>query len=237
MTRLRNRLAGDSQRGFSLVEVSVTVVILGIVLAGVQAALIMTQRTVSDQTVRVDQTQQGRAAIEGVTKVLRTAVLPSQLNATCTGCADLAAFIQGTPQSVQFYANINNDRNIVGPSRVSYSVNSSKELVETIQAPNPHAADDFNYQYCTPGPGCEVKTRVLARNMVPSQPVFTFYDQYGNSLGSSTLDASKLALVDSVDVVISTGLATSRVPATSFTSRVSLPNADSIAQSTASPSP
>ena len=238
MTRVRKLLAVRSDRGFSLMEVSITVVILGVVLAGVQGALIMTQRTVSDQSVRVDQMQQGRQAIEGVTKVLRTAVLPSQLNATCSGCADLSAFIQGTPQSVQFYANINNDRNIVGPSRVSYSVNSSNELVETIQAPNPHAADDFDYQYCAPGPGCAVKTRVLARNMVPSQAVFSYYDRYGNSLGSSSLDASKLALVDSVDVVISTRLnPTSRVPATSFTSRVSLPNADSIPQTTATPSP
>ena len=40
-----------------------------------------------------------------MTQVLRTAVLPSQLSATCTGC-DVAAFIQGTADSVQFYANL-----------------------------------------------------------------------------------------------------------------------------------
>ena len=237
MSRLRTLLSGRD-RGFTLAEVSITVVILGVVLAGVQTALIMTQRTVSDQSIRVDQTQQGRVAIESVTKILRTAVLPSQLNATCTGCSDLAAFIQGTPKSVQFYANINNDRNIVGPSRVTYTVNSSNELIETVQAPDPHAADDFDYQYCTPGPGCVVSTRVLARNMVPSQAVFAYYDKIGNSLGTGTLDANKLAQVDSVDVVISTKLnPTSRVPGTTFTSRVSLPNADSIAQATATPSP
>ena len=213
MSRLRTLLSGRD-RGFTLAEVSITVVILGVVLAGVQTALIMTQRTVSDQSVRVDQTQQGRVAIESVTKILRTAVLPSQLNATCTGCSDLAAFIQGTPKSVQFYANINNDRNIVGPSRVTYTVNSSNELVETMQAPNPHAADDFNYQYCTPGPGCVVSTRVLARNMVPSQAgVHVLRQVSATRSGTGTLDATKLALVDSVDVVISTKLSpTSRVP-------------------------
>ena len=77
---------------------------------------------------------------------------------------DLAAFIQGTPKSVQFYANINNDRNIVRPSRVTYAVNASNELIETVQAPDAHAADDFDYQYCTPGPGCVVRTRVLPQH-------------------------------------------------------------------------
>ncbi len=233
--RRRNRAAsGDG--GFTLTEVIITIFILGVVLAGVQTALIMTQRTVSDQSNRVDQTQQGRQAIESVTKNLRTAVLPSQLNATCTGCSNLAAFIQGTPTSVQFYANINNDNNVIGPSRVSYAVNAANELVETVQAPNAHAANDYNYQYCTPGPGCVVKSRVLARNMVPGQTVFTYYDNTGTSLGTATLNATALSLVDSVDVVVSTRVGNgTRVPATTFASRVTLPNADAIAQTTPSP--
>ena len=198
----------------------------------------MTQRTLSDQSVRVDQTQQGKVAIESVTKVLRTAVLPSQLNASCAGCADLAAFIKGTPTSVQFYANINNDKNIIGPSRVTYNVNAANQLTETVQPPNAHAADDFNYQYCTPGPGCQVTTRVLANYMVPGSALFTYYDKNGISLGTDPLDSNELKLVDSIDVVVSTRRSTSsRVPATTFTSRVSLPNADSIAQPTASATP
>lgn len=238
MTRFLRRRSSDpgGDAGFTLTEVIITIFILGIVLAGVQTALIMTQRTVSDQSNRVDQTQQGRQAIESVTKNLRTAVLPSQLNATCTGCSNLAAFIQGTPTSVQFYANINNDNNIIGPSRVSYSVDASNQLIETVQAPNAHAASDYNYQYCAPGPGCVVKTRVLARNMVPGQTVFTYYDTSGVSLGSATLNATALSLVDSVDVVISTRQgSSSRVPATTFASRVTLPNADAIAETTPSP--
>lgn len=234
-------LPGKDRRrdhGFTLAEVTITIVILGVVLAAVQTTLIMTQRTLSDQSVRIDQTQQGKVAIESVTKVLRTAVLPSQLNASCSGCADLAAFIKGTPTSVQFYANINNDKNIIGPSRVSYTVNPQRQLIETVQAPNPHAATDYNYQYCTPGPGCQVTSRVLARNMVSGQAVFTYYDKNGVSLGTDPLDSNELKMVDSIDVVISTRQSTSsRVPATTFTSRVSLPNADSIAQPTASATP
>jgi prepilin-type N-terminal cleavage/methylation domain-containing protein len=222
--------------GFTLTELLVTIFILGIVLAGVQTTLIFTQRTVGEQSVRVDQTQQTSEAMNAVTKTLRTAVLPSQLNGTCASC-DLAAFIQGTPTSVSFYANINNDGNTVGPSRVSYSVDSKNELVESIQPPNPHATTDFNYQYCTPGTaGCVVKTRVLARNLVPGAAIFTYYDPNGVSLGAGTLTASDLANVDTMDVVISVRDSTaSRVPPTTFMARVSMPNHDSVTTASASP--
>jgi len=233
---LRRRLrAGYGDDGFTLTELLVTVFVLGILLAGVQTTLIFTQRTVGQQSIRIDQEQQTRLAMEAITKTLRTAVLPSQLNGTCSSC-NLAAFIQGTPTKVQFYANINNDANVIGPSQVSYVVNSSNQLVETIQAPNAHAASDYNYQYCTPGPGCVVATRVLAYNIVPGSTIFTYYDQAGTSLGTGTLNASDLALVDSMDVVVSVSdSAASKVPPTTFTARVSLPNADAIAQPSPSP--
>jgi len=233
---LRGRLrSAEPDGGFTLTELLVTIFILGIVLAGVQTTLIFTQKTVGEQSIRIDQTQMTNQAMDAVTKTLRTAVLPSQLNGTCTSC-DLAAFIQGTPTSVQFYANINNDGNVVGPSRVSYIVNANNELVETIQAPNSHAASDYNYQYCTPGPGCVIQTRVLARNIVPGTAVFTYYDPNGVSLGTGTLTASDLAQVDTMDVVISVRDSTaSRVPPTTFMARVSMPNHDSVTTASSSP--
>lgn len=230
----RGRLEWRRDDGFTLTEMIVVMFVLGIVLAGVQTTLITTQRTVGENVVRVDQTQQGRLAMESMTKNLRTAVLPSQLSGTCSGC-NLAAFIQGTATAVYFYANINNDANVIGPSRVSYVVNSSGDLVETVQAPNAHAPGDYNYQYCTPGPGCPVNTRVLARGVRTTKPIFTYYDYGGTQLGSGTLSASDLALVDSIDVVLSVKTSTSRVPATTFTQRVTLPNADAIAQPSPSP--
>jgi prepilin-type N-terminal cleavage/methylation domain-containing protein len=227
----------DRQAGFTLAETVVTMFVLGIVLAGVQTALIMTQRVVGNQSIRVDQTQQSGTAIAAMSKTLRTAVLPSQLGGTCGTC-NLAAFIQGTPNSVQFYANINNDGNTVGPSRVTYSVNSSNQLVETIQAPNAHAATDFNYQYCTPGPGCVVPTRVIAQHVVPGTQLFTYYDKSGNDMTAGNLSATELNQVDSIDLLVKVQDTTSStVPPTTFVARITLPNAQAITDSTASPSP
>lgn len=239
MGLVRNRVRSlhkDKDKGFTLVEVLVSVFILGIVLAAVQGTLIMTQRTVGMDFVRVDQTQMGRTSMDAITRNLRTAVLPSQLNGTCTGC-DLAAFLKAEPYKVQFYANINNDSNIVGPSRVTYEVTASGALQETIQPPNAHAPTDYNYQYCTPGTaGCVVKVRSLATGVQTTSPIFTYYSKDGTTLGTAgTLSAADLAAVDSVDVLVSVKKSpNSTVPATSFTARVTLPNADAVPQPSSS---
>lgn len=238
MHQIIRRLRGGPEAGFTIVEVVTSVFILGIVLAAVQGTLIMTQRTVGANLTRVDQAVQGKNAMEAITRNLRTAVLPSQLNGTCTGC-DLAAFLRAEPYRVQFYANVNNDGNVIGPSRITYERQSNGELIETIQPPNPHAPTDYNYQYCTPGTsGCLVKIRTLASGVEGASPLFTYYNRDGVRIGtgSGALTAAELATVDSVDVFVAVKQSpNSTVPATSFTSRVSLPNADAIPQPTTSP--
>ena len=183
----------------------------------------------------MDQTQQAKVAVDSMTRTLRTAVLPSQLNGPAQPATRRPSSRAPRTRS-QFYANINNDSNAIGPSRVSYVVNANGELVETIQPPNAHAANDYNYTYCTPGPGCVVSTRVLARGVPTGLAVFTYYDHAGNVMTASTLSSTDLAQVDSIDVVVQVKSAPGVTPpATTMVTRVTLPNADAIAQ--ASPSP
>jgi prepilin-type N-terminal cleavage/methylation domain-containing protein len=232
--RFRELRRTRGEEGFTLTEMIVVIMILGLVLAAVQTTLIVTNRTVGDNGRRVDQTSQARTAIDSMSKVLRTAVLPSQLNGTCASC-DTAAFIQGTSTSVQFYADLNNDANIIGPSRVTYSLVGGV-LTESIQPPNAHAANDYNYQYCTPGAGCVVPTRVLARGVGSTAPIFTYYDKNGVVFPDSTLTATELAQVDSIDIVVSVKASTQQtIHGTTLTTRVTLPNADSVTQPTATP--
>lgn len=225
----------DGDNGFTIVEMVVVVSILGIVLAAVQTTLIMAQKTVSGSGARVNQTSQAKTAIDSITKVLRTAVLPSQLNGT-GAAATAAAFIQGTKNSVQFYANINNDANITGPSRVTYTIDVAGTLTETIQPPDAHAAGNYNYTYCTPGPGCVVPTRVLARNVSTAGALFTYYTKSGVAITDATLTALELASVDSIDVVVLVkASANQTIQGTTLYARVTLPNADAVAIATSSP--
>jgi prepilin-type N-terminal cleavage/methylation domain-containing protein len=220
------------QDGYTMVEMMVVVMILGIVLAAVQTTLIMAQKTVSGSGARIDQTQQAKTAVDSITKVLRTAVLPSQLNGTGAS-STAAAFIQGTKTSVQFYANINNDANIIGPSQVSYAIDVAGTLTEKIQPPDAHAVGNYNYTYnCTT---CTA-SRVLARNVSTTQTLFTYYMKNGAAITDATLTATDLAAVDSIDVIVQVkSSAKSTIQATTLYARVTLPNADAVAISTPSP--
>jgi len=220
--------------GYTLAETVVTVAILSVVLTMVMTMVIQSEKDVGNDMARLNQVQQGKVAIESMTKTLRTAVRPSQLNATCTGCSQ-AAFLQANGRQVQFYANINNPANITGPSIVSYNVDASGTLTETIQPPNAHAPTDYNYQYCTPGPGCSVMTRTLAQGVPGGVNLFTYYDASGNAITALPLSSSDLTLVDSMDVQVVVA-SSPKIAPTTFIQRVTLPNADAISsQSTPSP--
>lgn len=235
--RLGNRWTRDD--GLTLVELSVTMLILGILTTAVMVLVNGTQRLTVQNNTRVDQINASRVAVEAISKSLRTAVLPSQVGATCPDgvpetdprcvlAASQAAFLQGTGTSVQFYGNLNNVNNTVGPSRVTYSV-SGGNLVETIQPPDAHAADSFAYRYCDPGPSCAVRTRTLATGVQTGSPIFTYYDASGTRINRATLTAADLEKVDAVDIVVTVKAAsTVGAPATTFVQRVSLPNADSV---------
>jgi len=231
---LRDRVKGaHGDEGLSIVEMVVVVFILGIVLAMVQTTTVTAQKDVASNASRLDQLQQSKVALEAMSKVLRTSVLPSQLGDSCPTCDD-AAFILGDSKNVKFYANINNDSNVTGPSQVSYTVDAAGNLKENIHGPNPHAATDYDYQYsCTlPTAGCVVLSRTLAKKVDTSTALFTYYDASGATI-APPLNATTLPLVDSIDILIKVKVA-SNVPAVSLTERVTLPNADAVTNDAAS---
>lgn len=242
-TRLRLRLgrrrdAARPDGGFTLVETMTVMMLLGIITALTFGAIISTQKTVRGTIARLDQTQQAKTAAESMGKNLRTAVLPSQILATCSGCDD-SAFLSGDWNKVQFYANINNQSNTVGPSKVSYALDAAGTLTETIQPPDAHAADDYDYTYCTNiGVGtCKAYTRVVARNVQASsaKPLFTFFDYSGTKL-VLPITGSSLADVNSMDLFL-TVKSSREVKGGSVVLHVTMPNADAQAQATATPTP
>ncbi len=232
--------------GFTLSEMVVVIFILGLILTMAQGALIGTNKIVGGNVARNDQTQQARVAIESMSRSLRTAILPTQLNSSCTTCSS-TAFIQGDSTYVTFYANLNNDYTVApppglsddGPSKVSYQVVSGT-LTESIRRPDPHNANPSSYSYtCAAGSvGCTVRSRVLATKVVMNQPLFTYFAKDGITSIATPLEASttRLSAVDSVDIFLTVRSA-ANTKGSSFTIRVQLPNVDSLSVSTTSPTP
>jgi prepilin-type N-terminal cleavage/methylation domain-containing protein len=222
VNRLHRLRRPDADRGFTLVEMLAVISILGVVLAIAFGALISSQKTVRGNANRLDQTQQAKTAMESMSKSVRTAVLPSAVGGAN---ADVAAFLQADWNKVSFYGNLNNQANAFGPSKVSYVLNSNGTLVETIQ---PSTGKDASgaYAYCTVGsPGCVVKTRTVASNVVysPSQPIFVYYSQAQPTGMTVPIDPVSLRAVNSIDIQVSVK-AGREVPASTVVTRVSLPN-------------
>jgi hypothetical protein len=218
-------------------------VVLGILMMVLtivaQTAILGTRQSGSSQ-IRLENSAQARVGMEAMSKSIRTTVLPAQLlDTTCTGCLS-SAVISANGTSVTFYGNLNNTG--VGPSRVRYEVvqDGTKPLgniVETVW--NPIDLGGGQYTFCTPGPGCASRSRVLSRGLLwPSPQLFYYYDNAGTELDSFPLSASDLAKVDSMD--LSVQVRTSKAygtPATTLLLRVAMPNADINIRPTATPTP
>jgi hypothetical protein len=104
-----------------------------------------------------------------------------------------------------------------------------------VQAPDVHAYDNYNFTYCTPGPACPVRTRILARNVVTTSSLFTYYTKAAATLPVPLESVpANLQAVDSIDIFLTVRTA-QRVEGTTVTTRVMLPNADSAPTPSATP--
>jgi prepilin-type N-terminal cleavage/methylation domain-containing protein len=220
--------------GVTLTELLVTMVVLGILVSATVLMVSASMRVSSGNKERLDQSNSASIAMQRVSRTLRTAVLQSQLTTTCTlAICTESAFLKGTRTSVQFYADVDNPKNSVGPSRVTYDITGGV-LTETVQKPDSPTPDAAGYHYCTPGPGCAIRTTVLATDVQTTGPVFSFYTAADpvNAIVLTTgqqLTAAQLKAVDSIDVSLVVQRAGgANVAGASMIQRVALPNADSV---------
>ena len=223
MLRRWRELRTRRDAGFSLVEMLVAIVMLGLIMTALTSLIVITDKTAGRNGSYLADVDQGRNAIEEVSKTLRTAVIPTQLQDLALGDA---AFIQGGDTSVQFYADLNSGQ-YGGPSKVTYSVvagtGGTANLLETSEPPDqPVTAHNYLYTHTTTG-----INRTLARGLSwPSPVVFTYYDTTGTAL-TTPLTASQLVNVRTIDisVTVATSSGFSRLP-TTYLQRVTLPNVD-----------
>jgi prepilin-type N-terminal cleavage/methylation domain-containing protein len=247
MTRRRS-LAWDDQRerGSSLTELLVVMLIMGIITAAVASLTIGFQRTNAQNISRQDQIDAARTAVERISKTVRTAVKPSQLTTTCTltFCTE-DAFMRAENFSVQFYANLNNDKGSIGPSRVSYAVANSGvtagQLVEKVQRPDSKDPTSTGYAYCdaeavaaTNNCKDRLTTRVVARGIqTPAgAPLFKYYDTTGTRLipdaATGTLTTAQLEQVLSIELTVAVQSVNARAVPTTYIQRVTLPNSQAV---------
>lgn len=215
-----------TDNGISLVEVLVAMVLMSIVLVTCATLYLGSLRTTKGTQGRLEEINDGRIAISSMGRTLRTAILPKQLSDASS--TETAAFIEATPLSIRFYANIDNPNNAIGPSKVTYQVVSGV-LTQTIQRPNAFDPANPVFIFCAPSPTCPTLNKVLARGVVVSgDPIFTYYDVLGDQLTGSTLTDDQLETVDAVDVSVTVANPGVGGNGSTFVLRVALPNHDAV---------
>ena len=229
----RTRALDDS--GMSLIEMLVACALFVLLITMISTVAILGMRTASGMQARLDNSIQGNTGMAAAGKILRTAVLPDQLdNQACTNCGD-TAIVTATDRLITFYANLDNTGQ--GPSLVTLEVLQDPNaagtgiLRQTRIPPTPVAGG--GYRFCTHATDAtcavDADVRTLARGLLwPSPAIFAYYDFNGASVDGTTVTADNLPRISSVDIAITVDANTRRtdVPTATMVQRVRLPNAD-----------
>lgn len=233
--------------GMTMTEMLVVMLIFGIVVAATTTITISMSRTNGQNIARQDLVDEARTAVERISKTTRTAVKPSQLLSNCvSSCADVDAFLQGTPTSMKFYANLDNEGNLVGPSQVTYTIATSGPdagvLIEKVQVPDPiPPGSTSGYVYCNAeaaGASSACRERLTVRRLAEDvdtsgASVFQYFKGYGDRLtaGATGLSAGDLEKVVGIEINLTVRSASTTAPQpVTYIQHVTLPNAQAVMQ-------
>jgi prepilin-type N-terminal cleavage/methylation domain-containing protein len=188
----RDGRPGDE--GFSLVEITVTVALLGTVMASALGAMMAFQRVSTAADHRLRNLEQARVMIAAVTRDLRTAT----------------SFTTATAGEVVFLGHLNTPSPSSPPNRIRLYVDAQGRLIQQVTLPD--AGSNPTTYNGTPA------TRVLGTSVVNGTAMFAYRDEDG----AQTATLNQIASVD-VDLQVRMPSTFAQSPSTLSTS-VWLPN-------------
>jgi prepilin-type N-terminal cleavage/methylation domain-containing protein len=193
----RLRLPADGDRGTTLVELVVTMVIFAVLMSSVATLTLGINRTDRGTVARVDRTADAWIALRTMSRAISRAVVPTAL-----GGSSSSAVVTAGPTTLTFFAYLDDPDDTRGPTRVEYAVVDGV-LTQTLRLPKDGTRDT----YCTDADtstACagRVSTTVLGREVRCSaaDPLFVYRDAAGEVTTTP-------AQVRSVDVALVLGTA------------------------------
>jgi prepilin-type N-terminal cleavage/methylation domain-containing protein len=216
----RVRSAMSSEKGFTLTELLVAIVVMGVILAMVvgffsSASKAFTQnQTISGNT---------RAASNGMNEISRILRAATQ-NPVQGQPVNSPAFVTATNESVTVYAYVNLTSSTEQPVKVQFSIDSNRNLVETQWASYVIASGYWGYA-ATPS-----FTRILASSIVnrvaPNPYLFTYLAADGTTIPIPTggFTTTNLSSIAAVQVNLTIGKTANASSTVSLENTVGLPN-------------
>lgn len=220
---LRKRLAaaGRDERGLTLIELMVAMLVTSIILATVGAFFVAASKAGATNRAVDNSTRQATTGITQITRYLQVADRWQTGRATFN-----PAFITASPTHVQFYSNVDITGSVITPVLVDLQITSANKLqLQVTQSSCPSGG------YCTfPGP---TTTSTLAATIVNptsgGNQLFSYFDDNGAPLatGTASVTGANLDSIRQVNVALEVG-ATSTASAndTQFQTTIDLRNLD-----------
>ncbi len=207
MIRRTRKESGQS----TLVEISITLLILSIVMAFLFTTIESAERVVTATKLRITNLDEARTLMAVLTKDLRTATRLT---------AGTSPFVSGDSRDVVFYANLDNATG--GPRKIHIYIDASSEIIAEMRLPDA-ASVAPNYTY-TGTPKLRYVGRYLANTS--AQPVFEYLDADGTLLPVPLSSADRRAVASVRITLIVKATTKLAVGETTLVDQVRLPNVD-----------
>ena len=231
MNRLRQvQQRGEGDAGFTLVELAVTMLITGIVLAMVGTFFANLARITSWASRGRVAPGQAALALDELRAVVRVAVD----NPTSTYSSDPAAVAWASPTSFALYTYSNTSASTTTPTLVSFALDSSGYLTESRQAGSIVSGTTY-YAFAATGTTRRIAGPFLTAG-VPN-PFFTYLDNGSNTLsaptsGMAAASRKVLTFIQVTTTVDATTVSGTSSPVT-VTTTIGMPNLTRAASSSA----
>jgi prepilin-type N-terminal cleavage/methylation domain-containing protein len=221
MRRFVPRVRLSDERGLSLIELVMTLMIMSLVLGFVFATFGSIFWTTEKGEIRLQNLDEARTIMNGITKDIRTATRWDPVSSpfgtgiasdpTAPGLAD--ARHPASPPA--------------GPRRIRIYVDATFRLMQDVTRPSAACSAPFTCTY----PSTPTLTRVLGYYVPSSGTIFSFYDDSTTptptQLTSTPLSAADLLRVGQIQITLTIQKPTGfNVPASTVVNQVRMPNVD-----------
>ena len=174
------RLAAEAEQGLTLVELLVAIMLLGLLLIVVGGAFSTISKTVTLATNTNQNVAFSSLGMSEMSKVLRFATTNPVLNQPI----DSSAFVSANKETLTVYSYVDANATTPTPTEVTFSLDSSRRLVETRYA-SYSVATGF-YAFRTTPYLTRILTGIVLAPTATQLSLFTYLDASGNALPPGT---------------------------------------------------
>lgn len=216
---MRRRLLAHDDRGMSLPEVLVTMLLLSFLTALIMGLVVSFSQTFTRDRAAADSTTIAAAGMKELTRIVRAGTELRLAGAASTS----PVFVEAGRDTVTLYAYIDTGATSPRPMKVRFSIDGDRRLVETRwEATSSEAPWTF------PAVGSPTQTRPIARGIpVGADPMFVYLDVDGEEMAipSSGFTTDQLRSIAAVRVTLTVQADdTERVAPVQIQNAVGIPN-------------